>query len=231
MDKTTDFDIPGIRIERAAAGSSGMAVPADQARPRPMLPNGREASDFSWFFRSILPELDAYYWLLDTAEGFRGLDEDTPSARRLSELLGHGPDKRNAESCVSPVDLFRHKRRLMTEIAPYVRDDWNSLYGFERLPANPVRIVELWNKDENQPAFLEQVDVFFENWDGAFWMFYTHQAALVEKVRNDLKDDPRVRIETESYRQTQAQCAGSGVIQGIASAAKRLLPRPRNPAS
>lgn len=220
------FDIPGIRICRIAPVE---VTPAGKAAPRARLPNGEMASDFSYYFKSILSDLDACYWLLDVSEGFRWLTEGGAFAQRILELLDSGPEDEERSSPVLPVEHFHHEPRLISEIAPYVRDDWNSLYGFAQLPADPACVVALWTKSEQSSEFLKRADLIFENWDGAFWTFYTNNAALVERFRLDMEREPGVKVEAESFQETRAKCAGGGIIEGIVSAMRRGLHWPRKP--
>lgn len=210
MTARNRFDIPGIRVFRIAPFE---ATPAGKTAPKARLPNGEIASDFSCFFKSILSDLDACYWLLAVADGFTWLWERDSAAQRICELLGCGPAFEERSSSVSPVEQFHHQLRLMSEIAPYVRDDWNSLYGFAQLPFDPARVVALWAQDEQNSEFLKRADFIFQNWDGAFWTFYTHNAALLERVQHDLANEPGIKVEAESFQETRAKCAGGGEPQ------------------
>lgn len=187
MRKPATLDVPGVRVSlvRGAAG--------DRTPPRPVLPDGYPASQFSWFFKSILSDLDACYWLVDHSDGFRALGENSPDSQRVTNLLN--PDPTDSPSSDIAPTRFLHAPRLMTEIAPFVRDDWNSLHGFVRLPADPDRVYELRESNERGRDFLPLVDVLFENWDAAFWHLYTRNTSLIDRVRADLAHDPSVRVE------------------------------------
>ncbi len=187
MPKLATLDVPGIRIARvrAAAGAP--------SSPRPRLPSGEHVSDFSWFFKSILADLDACYWLVDPADGFRDVNDDSPDAQHIVGLLY--PDESAPPPPGAAAAPFLHHPRLITVLAPYVRDDWNSLHGFERLPDDPDRVAALREANERGREFLMLVDVVLENWDAAFWQLYTHNDALRERVRADLQHDPHVRVE------------------------------------
>jgi hypothetical protein len=187
METPVTLDIPGIRVSRVRGAAT------DRTPPRPMLPDGNPASQFSWFFKSILSDLDAYYWLVDRSDGFRALGEDSPDSQRITNLLY--PDSDDSPSPDATAGRFLHHSRLMTEIAPFVRDDWNSLHGFARLPADPDRVYELRETNERGRDFLPLLDVLLENWDAAFWHLYTRNRSLIERVRADLAGDPTVRVE------------------------------------
>jgi hypothetical protein len=171
------------------------------------------------FFRSILSDLDGYYWLFSGSDGIRFPADDSPVTDRIIELLT--TKSVDNGSMMRPEDWFRHGAQLITEIAPYVSDDWNSLFGFNSLPADAQRTVDAWRKDEGNRDFLERTAVIFENWDAAFWTFYPKDPLLLIRVKEDLATDRMLRVIDESYRERRSQDSGLG--DKIVATVRRIL--------
>lgn len=198
MANSSGFDLRGVRVQLRRPVDSSLAALWDRAGAGSILPNGRRPSQFSYFFKSILPELDGYCWVFDTSDAFNWLWEDAVFAKEIGAVL---------DASQSGVDssLYVGRPGFMTELAPYVRDDWNTLLGFERPPADRDRHMALWHEDECQPALLEQVDVFLENWDAAFWVLYARRVELLERVRIDLTGVEEVCVKETTLSEMHAR--------------------------
>lgn len=136
-------------------------------------------SCFEPIFRPVLTRFRGYSWLIgrDTFDRSRMSDAECETTELL---LGD-----------EPLALVEDERFLETKSALFL-DDWNRLLGF----SSPVTVPRpFWNQDGIlSPPILEMVDVLFDNWDGAYWAFYSRHTDIVNELLGMIHTGTYMRV-------------------------------------
>jgi hypothetical protein len=139
--------------------------------------NNYFCSDFYLLFESFLLSLDQYYWLVDL-ECFDFENMDNLEMISIENILSSV----NIKNRVYLIDQMIFVKKL----ASLVKNDWNRLWGIKKYFSSIDEIVNCYINNDLSNNLLSYVDFIFDNYDGAYWSFFSKDASLIEIIRKDL---------------------------------------------
>jgi hypothetical protein len=171
-----------------------------------------DVSDFAFFFRDVLAELDRLIWISGQDNPLRC---GAPDA--LWETLQPVFPLPAPGGC-DPVPCWLFPEGFLVAHAGEIRDDWNELFGFSQAPADwqawfaeRLFYVDRHYCDggslEDQPRAINErrarhiestVQACFLNVDGCYWEFFAKDGHLLDRVRQRCLAIAGLRVEEVS---------------------------------
>lgn len=161
----------------------------------------RRRVDFRTCFRSILPELAEYCWIVEEG-AFGHFPGDWVEASRYDEsrdVYVDGPLGRFHALRLDAADGYElYGAGLLPEFAAGISEDWNELFAF----VEPVSSLREWVVgrfgDRRAQHVAATATACFLNVDGAYWEIHARDVRVIEVVRADMGGEPSVMVAEAS---------------------------------
>jgi len=174
---------------------------ADQFTNNPI---PKDQSDFHFYFNPIFKFLSGHHWIIERDSFNWPLDWHVNSPYEESNnTYTEGPMKK-------VFDLFSQIQDqenslyaapgLMPTYAEYVKDDWNTLFGFKIGLSSPQKWMQRFdieNHEERVDWVQKTADIGFLNVDAAYWEIHARNIKIIETVQNHLKNIEGIQISPQ----------------------------------
>lgn len=165
----------------------------------------RIKAPFGFCFRSTLPLLNSYYWIVQQ-DSFQQLPRKLIDASVYDESIDRyveGPLCRFDDLRLDAVhDYVYFGPGLLPEFSPGITEDWNELYGFVEPLSNFQDWVEKRFGDNRAKLVEDTAAVCFFNIDAAYWEIYAKDSNMIEGVQTDMESEPSVTVKSANLEKS-----------------------------
>jgi hypothetical protein len=172
------FELSGIRIYygKIQEKPDGTLV-CSHTFPEKIKVENNFCSDFYLLFQSILDELEEYIWLVDL-ECF--------NLQYLNENDFDTVESYLDSIRVDNIAYLSNSPGFLKQFAPLVKDDWNQLWGFKKTLLNVRTLINCYPITDISQNIPPEIDIIFNNYDGAYWELFTKDKSLIEMAKKSL---------------------------------------------
>lgn len=163
--------MPGIKIRATPVeirnSHSGELESVEPVAPYNSIP------EFPFYFAPILVTLGEYHWYVADI--------------RLSPFMSDSAGLILEQLEDDDIPDFYPKGSFFPLFAPYIMDNWATLYGFSTL--DPMH--------EHDEGYVMETAIFFHNCDGLWWEMYCVEEKLLSMVKNYLSYFPTIEVDEQ----------------------------------
>jgi hypothetical protein len=151
---------------------------------------------FKTLFGPLFSKLSAYRWIFYEESFFLPLlmaDESEYDYKTERYISGPGVDFQKDIITLSEQGWCFSKAAVFSKYAEGVTEDWNGLFGFQKLCFQPLEWTKKYSQVKPISEFVNKtVDVCFLNVDAAYWEIHCRNEAWISLLKTHLCSLPEV---------------------------------------
>ena len=156
-------------------------------------------SDFYLLFQTILPELQVDFWLVDL-ECFNLCNLNDDDFNKLESYL-------DSTQCDDSHYMLENSE-FLGKFSRLVQDDWNQLCGLKKPLTKKIKELAYHHPfNDISQEIPAEIEVIFDNFDGAYWSFFSKNSSLCKTIKQDLykrfrKENVEIKVIDISFKES-----------------------------
>ncbi|EDN67589.1 hypothetical protein BGP_5361 [Beggiatoa sp. PS] len=155
---------------------------------------------FKELFEPIFSDLKGYKWLFGCDSFFLPMfmaEKSDYDYEKEKYVSGAGVEFENDMTALhDSEDWCFSKTDILSKYGEGVNEDWNGIFGFQKMLIQPHDWVKKYSEVKNQSEFVNRtVDICFLNVDAAYWEIHCKNQQWIAIIKEHLRSLPKV----ESY--------------------------------
>ncbi|MCB1053506.1 MAG: hypothetical protein KDC71_23085 [Acidobacteria bacterium] len=152
---------------------------------------------FPKYFEPVFDDLSSLNWIIRAGafwwrEPWSEMSEEEFD-REFGQFFDYSRDR----------NFLISKRPILPLFAPSLKDDWNFLFGFRQVPADPESwIQQYWSANVRSGFVSKSTDVCFVNVDALFWEMFSNVPEWLSKARTHLQTLLDVKVSDMPIEQS-----------------------------
>ncbi|MEK8017351.1 MAG: hypothetical protein VSS75_010830 [Candidatus Parabeggiatoa sp.] len=162
--------------------------------------------NFKVLFEPIFSDLKFYSWIFYEDSFFLPIlmaEKSEYDYETEKYMSGPGVDFQNDMIALSEDEWYFSKTELFSKYVEGVKEDWNGLFGFQKMLIQPHEWAKKYSTVKDISEFVNNtVDICFLNVDAAYWEIHCRNKRWIALLKEHLRSLPKVEYEACEIRKS-----------------------------